>query len=98
MRSGSAADQRANGVASCCWKEQLGTLTPRQNELLVTARDDAERLLRILNDLLDLTRLEEGHTDLYKERTPPSELVHSAADILTRDAIANRNLRLTLQG
>lgn len=43
-------------------EEQLGTLTETQRELLETARDDAERLLRILNDLLDLARLETGVT------------------------------------
>ena len=77
-------------------EKTLGTLTPRQNDLLIAARDDAERLLRILNDLLDLTRLEEGNTDLYKEKTPPSELVQTAADIL-RETIANKKLRLTLE-
>ncbi|HXD00678.1 MAG TPA: ATP-binding protein, partial [Verrucomicrobiae bacterium] len=77
-------------------EKTLGTLTPRQNDLLITARDDSERLLRILNDLLDLTRLEEGNSDLYKEKTPPSELVQTAADIL-RETIANKKLRLTLE-
>ncbi len=72
----------------------LGALTPRQNEVLVAARDDAERLLRILNDLLDLTRLEEGNTDLYKENTPPGELVQTAADIM-RESVLNRKLTLT---
>ena len=48
-------------------EKTLGALTPRQNELLITARDESERLLRILNDLLDLTRLEEGNSDLYRE-------------------------------
>ncbi len=75
-------------------EKSLGALTPRQNELLVTARDDAERLLRILNDLLDLTRLEEGNTDLYKEKTPPAELIQTAADIL-RETTASRKLTLT---
>jgi signal transduction histidine kinase len=38
----------------------LGELTATQHELLETARDESDRLLRILNDLLDLTRLETG--------------------------------------
>jgi NtrC-family two-component system sensor histidine kinase KinB len=63
---------------------------------LITARDDSERLLRILNDLLDLTRLEEGNSDLYKEKTPPAELIQSVADIM-RETIANKKLRLTLE-
>lgn len=39
---------------------QAGELSPTQRELLETTRDDADRLLRILNDLLDLSRLESG--------------------------------------
>ena len=75
-------------------EKTIGPLTPRQNELLVTARDDAERLLHILNDLLDLTRLEEGNNDLYKEMTPPGELVQNVADIM-REALKPKNLKLT---
>jgi signal transduction histidine kinase len=74
-------------------EKRIGPLTSRQNELLETARDDSERLLRILNDLLDLTRLEEGNTDLYKEMTPPADMVQGAADIM-RESVANRQFRL----
>ena len=77
-------------------EKRLGVLTPRQQELLVTARDDSERLLRILNDLLDLTRLEEGTPDLAREKTNPADLAQSAVDIM-REAVANRKQRLTCQ-
>jgi two-component system, NtrC family, sensor histidine kinase KinB len=77
-------------------EKTMGTLTPRQHELLVTARNDSERLLRILNDLLDLTRLEEGKSDLYREKMSPAELVQAVADIM-RDTVANRKLKFTCQ-
>lgn len=41
-------------------EESFGKVNERQRDLLATAREDAERLLRILNDLLDLSRLEGG--------------------------------------
>ncbi len=75
-------------------EKAVGPLTPRQSELLVTTRDDAERLLNILNDLLDLTRLVEGNIDIYKEMTPPGELVHNVADIM-REALKPKDLKLT---
>jgi signal transduction histidine kinase len=53
----------------------VGALTPKQNELLRAGRDDTERLLRILNDLLDLTRLEEGNAGLHKEPIATAELL-----------------------
>jgi signal transduction histidine kinase len=77
-------------------EKTLGAITPRQNELLIAARDDSERLLRILNDLLDLTRLEEGNSDLYKENTPPSELIQTVADIM-RETVASKKLKLICQ-
>jgi signal transduction histidine kinase len=55
----------------------LGTLTSKQHELLRTARNETERLLRILNDLLDLARLEEGNAGLRKEQVAPAELLRS---------------------
>lgn len=57
----------------------LGELTVRQEELLEAARQDAERLLRILNYLLDLTRLDEGAAELRREAIVPSALLHTIA-------------------
>ncbi len=71
----------------------VGALTPQQNDLLLAAREDAERLLRILNDLLDLTRLEEGTSDLRKERITPGDLVQAAAEP-AREAIKTAALVL----
>jgi len=47
-------------------EQNFGPITERQRELLDTARDDSERLLRILNDLLDLSRLESGASTLKR--------------------------------
>jgi signal transduction histidine kinase len=56
-------------------EKTVGALTPKQDELLQAARNDTERLLRILNDLLDLARLEEGNDSLRKEPVAPAELL-----------------------
>lgn len=53
----------------------VGALSPKQDELLTTARNDTERLLRILNNLLDLARLEEGIAGLRREKVFPAELI-----------------------
>src|SRR5205823_11656084 len=45
-------------------EETLGALTPKQTELLLDARDNAERLLTMIDNLLDLARLEEGRARL----------------------------------
>jgi signal transduction histidine kinase len=56
-------------------KKTVGALTPKQDELLQAARNETERLLRILNDLLDFARLSEGNAGLRKEPVAPSELL-----------------------
>ena len=74
-------------------EKNFGPLTPKQEELLETARDDADRLLRILNDLLDLARLEEGNAELRKEKVSPAALLEDVAHEMA-DQIAARGLVL----
>jgi two-component system, NtrC family, sensor histidine kinase KinB len=59
-------------------EERIGPLNPKQLELLVAAREDSERLLRIINDLLDLARLESGHTRQLLEVVSPQTLIDDA--------------------
>ena len=41
-------------------EEAVGPLNSKQIELLLAARQDSDRLLAMINDLLDLTRIEQG--------------------------------------
>jgi signal transduction histidine kinase len=61
-------------------EEAVGPLTPKQTELLIDARDNGERLLRMVNNLLDLTRLEKGKSPLELHPEDPKALVQSAVD------------------
>jgi signal transduction histidine kinase len=75
-------------------EKTLGPLAPKQEELLVAGRDDTERLLRILNNLLDLARLDEGNADLRIEPIAPAELLQQALTELV-DSASAKGLRLT---
>jgi two-component system, NtrC family, sensor histidine kinase KinB len=61
-------------------EKTLGPLEPAQREMLESARDDADRLLRILDSLLDLARLEAGASALEREKTPVKALLRGIAD------------------
>jgi signal transduction histidine kinase len=61
-------------------EETVGPLTPKQLELLLDARDNAERLLGMVNNLLDLTRLEEGRRHLDMRPRLPADLLTEAAE------------------
>jgi signal transduction histidine kinase len=61
-------------------EEAVGPLTSKQTELLVDARDNTERLVRIVDHLLSLARLEHGREPLSVRPEDPVELLRSAAD------------------
>jgi NtrC-family two-component system sensor histidine kinase KinB len=59
-------------------EEVVGPLTPKQIELLLAARQDADRIHTMINDLLDLTRIEQGRVQLDLEAVRAAELVEEA--------------------
>jgi signal transduction histidine kinase len=63
-----------------CTEEVAGPLTPKQADLLFAARDDCERLQIIVDDILDLSRLEAGRTDLERRRVQPQAMVELAVE------------------
>jgi NtrC-family two-component system sensor histidine kinase KinB len=74
-------------------EEKIGALNPKQTELLLAAREDSERLLRMINDLLDLARIESGSRRMSLERHSPNKLVEKAVSELT-DVAEARGTRL----
>ena len=54
-----------------CTEEVVGPLTPKQADLLFAARDDCERLQVIVDELLNLSRIESGRIDLHRRRDDP---------------------------
>jgi|GEM_PF-4881490 len=59
-------------------EEKLGPLNADQRELLASARDDCERLLTVLQALLELARLESGRTELKPVPIEPGGLLQQA--------------------
>ncbi|MGA9480069.1 MAG: ATP-binding protein [Desulfobacterales bacterium] len=67
-------------------EERIGSLNEKQIELLMVARDDSERLVGILNDLLDISRIESGKSRLALEPATPRALVRDAMEPFLVDA------------
>jgi signal transduction histidine kinase len=59
-------------------EKTVGDLNEKQFDLVATAREDADRLLRTLNDLLDLAKLEQGPSQLQLVRDRPRDVVEAA--------------------
>lgn len=75
-------------------EEVVGPLEPKQIELLLEARDSAERLLALIEQLLALAKLEEGRDPLDLRPTDPAALLRRAADEAAARA-ADRHVALT---
>jgi signal transduction histidine kinase len=67
-------------------EETIGPLTPKQTELLVDARDNSERLLKLIESLLALARLEHGRGEDKVPERPLSLLQTAAERIASRAA------------
>lgn len=63
-----------------CVEGAAGELSAKQLDLLGAGRDDCERLQSIVDDLLDLTRLQAGKIDLERESVAPQTLVDRCID------------------
>ncbi|MGD0091952.1 MAG: ATP-binding protein [Planctomycetota bacterium] len=74
---------------------RVGRLEPRQAELLGTARNDVDRLHRLVDNILDLSRIESGRVRLNLQEMQPRELVETALAPL-RDRFQAQGLAVTV--
>jgi signal transduction histidine kinase len=63
-----------------CTEQVAGPLTEKQAELLYAAREDCDRLQAMVDDFLDLSRIEAGRVELYPLLTPVAELIENAVE------------------
>lgn len=61
---------------------KLGDLPPKAERLLTIAANNAERLARLINDVLDLERMEAGTSGLVYSRVDLGELLDHAVEVV----------------
>ena len=76
-------------------EEKLGRLAPRQCELLLAARSDVDRLLVIVDSVLDLSRIEAGRVRMDMQAMRPAALIVAAVNPL-RPAFQNQGLNIVV--
>jgi signal transduction histidine kinase len=67
-------------------EERVGALTEKQADLLVTAREDSDRLHATINNLLDISRLESGKVRIDFQAASPQSIVMDSLEPFRRDA------------
>jgi signal transduction histidine kinase/HAMP domain-containing protein len=69
-----------------CLEGLVGPLTPKQEEMLRAGRTDCERLQAIVDDLLDLSRLQAGKADVVPSPQPARGLLLASLEPRREDA------------
>ena len=59
-------------------EKMAGDLTKKQEEVLTLVNDTVDRLIRVTNNLLDISKLETGHIGLNKEFVDIADLINDA--------------------
>jgi two-component system, NtrC family, sensor histidine kinase KinB len=59
-------------------EKSVGSLTVAQEEIVTTARNDCERLLKTLSSILDLARMESGKSQLDLRPMPVKQIVEES--------------------
>jgi signal transduction histidine kinase len=76
-------------------EEATGALTEAQRDILLTCREDCERLEQLMHDLLDLTRIEAGENPPHLTSISATTLLHQAAEAL-RAQVEAKGLTFTI--
>jgi len=75
-----------NGVIGMTEMLLLSDLTSEQKDLVSIVKDSATSLLVIINDILDLSKIEAGKLTINKSRFYLMQLIEASIDLLRRDA------------
>ncbi|GAB4523491.1 MAG: hypothetical protein Tsb0014_01080 [Pleurocapsa sp.] len=72
-----------HGVLKLLCADLLGTLSPKGLEMARIALRNADRLSRLINDVLDLERMESGRETIEKQQCNSSELIQQAVETMS---------------
>ena len=70
-------------------KTEIGKLNDEQKNLVESIKDDANRLLKITSELLNMTQLESGNIQLSVAPSDPKEILHYAVNAIKMQADQN---------
>ncbi len=68
-------------------------LTEDQRDNILEIKNAGRHLLKLIGDVLDLTKIEAGRTEFTSEKIPPLRVIHSCLRLLKNQA-ENRNIQI----
>jgi two-component system, NtrC family, sensor histidine kinase KinB len=75
---------------------KFGALAPKQNTLLTAAREDSDRLYRIVENLLSMSRMESGQAEFQQRPVAPAEIVAQTVGPM-RSAFVEKGIDLQVE-
>jgi signal transduction histidine kinase len=81
------------GFSELMTDPSFGELSPRQREFLSDIRDSGEHLLALINDILDLSKIEAGKLEVRREDADVAELLQDSVTML-RPQAGKKNLHV----
>jgi signal transduction histidine kinase len=89
------------GFSELMTDPNFGDLSPRQREFLSDIRDSGEHLLALINDILDLSKIEAGKLEVNRQDADVEELLRDSVTMLRPQAEKKRlavDMRCQLSG
>ncbi|MGB3309743.1 MAG: ATP-binding protein [Nodosilinea sp.] len=77
------------GMSATLQRWSLGELSPRQRDYLSTIQASGEHLLRVINDILDVSKIENGRTVLDVRQFSLTSLCRQSVDAFRNEAAQN---------
>ncbi|WP_197064745.1 GAF domain-containing hybrid sensor histidine kinase/response regulator [Leptolyngbya sp. KIOST-1] len=77
------------GMSATLQRWSLGELSPRQRDYLSTIQASGEHLLRVINDILDVSKIENGRTVLDLRQFSLTSLCRQSVDAFRNEAARN---------
>jgi len=84
------------GFSSVLLQQVFGPLNEKQEQYLKSIYTSGEHLLELINDLLDLSKIEAGREDLQLELIQVSELCESSVEFI-REQAENKGLQIDIR-
>jgi CheY-like chemotaxis protein/nitrogen-specific signal transduction histidine kinase len=74
---------------------KVGAINPKQKDYISNVLSSARHLLQLINDVLDLSKVEAGKMEFFPEPVDPKKLAHEVREIL-RTLAARKRLHLEI--
>ncbi len=84
------------GYASLLMSGKIGSVPPEVKDRLGKINKHSDNLVKLINDLLDISRIESGKVEMVFAKTPVATMLENVRDLLTPQ-MKDKNIQLIVQ-